>query len=187
MHEHIAFDADGVLIDLDATFFRWMEKRYGVHVDVHQRHHWDFQYDFDIPQDVLPEMWKYIWSNPALPYPGAISMIRQLQRTGEKVSVVSYRPEGLAKEAALRDFPALGIPSQDIHLVNDGPKSKVLNRIRPTVFLEDNPTNATEAFMGWGGKVYLLNRPWNHGCSAVIHKSWETVANYDDFIGRLSN
>jgi hypothetical protein len=187
MYEHIAFDADGVLINMNATQARWMEKRYGVLlVDDHVRH-WDFHYSFDIPQEILPKMWEYIWTNPSLPYPGAVSMIRQLQRQGDKVSIISCRPEGLAKEAALRDFPALGIPSQDIHLVNDGSKSAVLNRIKPTAFLEDNPINATEAFMGWGGRVYLLNRPWNHGCSAVVHKSWEIVANYDDFMGRLQN
>ena len=136
----IAFDVDGVLLNMHAPFTRWVEKKFGVVIHESDIHYWDLDYTFDIPATLLPEMWTYIWKQPLAPYPGALAMLRNFKALPNwTIYLVSNRPWNShgAREAAGRDFSTvLGIPEEQIYVTDNTPKSNVLNQIKPELFVE---------------------------------------------------
>jgi uncharacterized HAD superfamily protein len=179
----IAFDCDGVLLDMNAAFLLWLERQFGVVVSREDITHWDFFYTFDIPEDHFQGMWTSIWKTPLLPYPGVHLMLSKFEDMGFEIHIVSNRPESFfgAADAARRDFPQLAINPKHIHLTNNTPKSEVLNKIGAKYYVEDNPRNASEARFNSDTEVLLLERPYNKECSSIFNV-YTRVKYYHDII-----
>jgi hypothetical protein len=182
MHKPVvALDCDGVLMQMVAQFQAFIEHQYHVEVAYGDFKHWNPQYNFNIPPADIPKMWDFVWSHPEIPYPGAYSFLRRLEKQFE-VHLISKRNEGPAQDHAKLYFPALGVSEDKIHLVGRRQtKSTFVREIGAQMFVDDNPENCTEVLNNTDHvTVFLFSRPWNEGCKSLIdtRKQWTSVSDY---------
>lgn len=176
-----ATDVDGVLLNIWKPYFEYIKKQYGTKFGVGDINCWNHFEQFGFDSKESEQLWKLIWNTPAIPFPGAKKFIRELQRMGFEVVGVSNRPKGwhTCRQAAHRDFPQLGMDRY--LLVDNDPKSKTLNQLPASYFIEDKPSNAIEAGVNSKAKVFLFDRPWNrpfHNLTGYV----VPVESYDEIL-----
>lgn len=189
-------DVDGVLLNVTVAVQDYCHKKYGKLITEDFVTAWDWEYCLGIP--VTSEFWEHIWSTPSPPYKGANLFLEGLRNAGFHIILLSARPttweglknEGLAREAAFRDFGQLDC--DEIVLVNHGKeKWEMINRmieqkgVSPEFMVEDHPIYAKLIGENTPVKSYLLTKPWNKDVVSLTD-SWERVFNYGDLLRRVS-
>jgi len=183
-----ALDVDGIVLDLTPAVIEYVKDHYDATITEGDITDWDWDYALSLPDGLTSAFWAYMWTKPALPYPGAVEFVQRLK---EKFSVfaISTRPrkwEGLgavAYRAAQRDFGQ--IPFDDTCLVErHRDKAEIIDTVDAAVFVEDNPMTAAYCHHETGVKTFLMSRPWNQRC-CTITKAWTRVHSYNELLARL--
>lgn len=179
----VVLDVDGVLLNLNSAFIKWVKDYYGEGIYEDDIVHWDYHYTFGIPKSLSETMWTAMWSTPLKPFPDALEFIRRVKDRAE-VLLVSNRPTDFygADRAAHRDFPQLGCAYR---LTDNTPKSEILKEWGADVFIDDNPNNCIEAMENWGGKTFLLTRYYNRNCRCVGDNVYSRVYGYEDAVEQI--
>lgn len=143
-----AIDGDGVLLDYHHGYARAWEKAFGeklkelVPSAYHAHHRFstrpltDAEYDRFRTNGFDEEIWA---SMPALP--GAVAATRLLSSAGMNLVCVSALPSQYA-QARLKNLQDLGMPIAEVIATGipcgvRNPKAKVLQRLRPALFVDD--------------------------------------------------
>lgn len=186
-------DIDSVLIDISTPLenavnelfdcpeaFGFMHSLVGM---------WDLNLAFGLNKEQMDAVWDEAFARPNLPYPGAVTFVKELQKNGFYVLGVTKRGGPRFQEPAKRDIPILGL-DEYIFADNHQSKGPVLtewakaNNLEPEqirYFLDDkigNIQSVVEYFPHIS--AFLQNQPWN--TSLDIDVDYERVEAYSEIL-----
>ena len=160
----IAFDLDGVLVDVNPVLKKVLWEQFGARV-LEDDSSWDIKTDPQLPDDLLWEAfhkaYEYINTEDIPIFPGAKELLRKLYDLSDNdpVKIVTARPPKKAANYTYKyvsellcDFP------YELVLVSDYSKLPYINRYK--YFVEDKLTTA-EHMAANNKKVFLIDRPHN--------------------------
>ena len=107
--KQIFSDVDGVLLNMDQSYWRALGKVTGKEV-YGAVHPWDYRQVAGISKEDYDLLWAEMWKIPEKPYGYVEDLIKFCRSNRIWMCACSVRPEGPPLDAAMRDFPQLGIP-----------------------------------------------------------------------------
>jgi len=183
----IGIDLDDVLFDFMGPLSKWHNDVHGTVIDREEYHSFDLKEVWQCAyQEALDRVWNFYQSDHyrnAMPIPGALDVLKQLQQNYRLV-IVTARPETM--EVETRAWLASHFPEifDEIiftnHYYDTGvkrTKSSVCLERGVQVFVEDALHNALDV-AGAGIPVLLFDTPWNREVvPKLIHRvsSWQEV------------
>ena len=177
-------DVDGVLLNMNEAFWRSVSEvvdkpSYGV------VHHWDYRQVAGLCRSDELAVWRRIWDTPLVIYEDAEELIDYCLKHKIRMVACSVRPEGPAKEAALRDFPRLNIPFTTFETHKT--KTDFVLRMGESwdddfVYVEDHWETADIVSRN-SIKTYLIDTPYNS--SRDLTTKYERTPRHD-LIRRLN-
>jgi len=191
MTRTLVTDIDGVLLNLEHTIHKVLERRYGGWLEM--PHCFTFEEAYGIPTAALgkpsphSETWRDIYATPTKLYPDALEFVVKLRAAGIKVIGLSYRCEA-GREASRRDLEA--VPFDKLRYV-DEPEEKhefvgVVASRGLTWYIDDHPVHAADmAYVVPQAKTYLLTRPYNLRCLDL--GNYHRVLNLDQILTEVLN
>lgn len=170
----IAFDADGVLLNSQAPFLRFANRKYGTSYRLRDIRSFEFSSLFDITPHQLAEDFATFFRSPEYsatiqPFCGAQATVRALARH-HKLFVVTARPADLEAitQASLASYfdgcfqNSYHTPGESLEKpVN---KAAACKAIGAHLLVEDSFENAQDAMIS-GVPAVLIRRPWNESYS----------------------
>ncbi|QHZ59812.1 hypothetical protein HWD03_gp052 [Alteromonas phage vB_AmeM_PT11-V22] len=176
----IALDCDGVLLDWHGGFIDWVEQTYGWHIDplsnqdTYDMHTWFEAKDgLNMCKEDFVTLVKEFNGFPRCLYPldNAKEAIRGFVSLGYEVVVVTSFGSCPYNNSFREDYLRVvfdGLISDTIILGLGQCKEKVLKRLDPAVFVEDNKDHALKA-KNLGIDTYLISYPFNQGAEGVTY------------------
>lgn len=164
MKPPFAIDLDGVLLDMNSVWIRWISEEYGIHASQSTFTQWDLHQWAGIKH--LNKLWKYTWATPLAAYPMAATFLRELWWMGYQPVVVTNRDKPEAIAAAKRDLAILDAGSRGVdlldHLIFNRGTDKVdtLRKLGAVGFVDDRWELAFSAAEA-GISTFLLDKPYN--------------------------
>jgi len=159
----IAFDVDGVLLDIHTPWIAWYNQEYGDSLTVDDVT--DYYVPAFMPKANLADVMAFIqdpilYDELAQPIPGALDVVTDLQRRGAEIVFVSHTYPSVydAKIRALMRYGFLANPAQYIAC-----HSKYKYLVAADALIEDCEQTAIQHP---GGMVF--SRPWNQEAQAYI-------------------
>lgn len=184
MKRRIGMDLDGVVYDWDGKFRSMVRHYFGINLKLAD--HWN-SYKTQLGELGRLDIWKFMWDQGVKDglfltgdsYPGALSANTALAKKNDVVLITS-RPVS----ARSHTFQWVGqhrIPTSEIHLVHDSPKTSVQ---QCDVYVDDGPHNVGELLAYTSAKVLLWDQPWNRGYEpdAVYADRFQRVLGWEDVL-----
>lgn len=141
MEKRIVLDADGVILHFIDKFRECAQEVVGRELSCDNTAY-ALDEAFGITREQVGEVWKTFsqtrcWANIE-PLPGAVSAIRDLEREGYEIHVVTVIPEEFRSDR-LHNFRNFGFSPSSIHCAKHGHegKSEPISKLDPLVFVDD--------------------------------------------------
>lgn len=153
----IAVDVDGVLVEFLSGFERAFEATIGRPA-VRISPSWALDVAYGISAAELDAVWRAVAAmhiyRDLPPLPGAFEALRMLDDAGYEVhAVTAIEPQYW--DDRYENLSALGFKGNSIHAVGHGPKTPVLQQLRPVLFADDQVKHLHQA-------PFVPNRVWIH-------------------------
>ncbi|MEX2421362.1 MAG: hypothetical protein WD670_06030 [Actinomycetota bacterium] len=170
----LGIDLDGVVADFNAGWMRAYNDEFGAELTPDQVQMWDGLFSLTHFED-MDAFW--VWAQGhgggsvfrhLEPYPGAIDTLRELNREGHDIVILTAKPDWAVHDT-LEWLADHRVPTREIHFLHDK------WRIDCDVYLDDSPyTVEGYAEHRTDGEVCRFVRPWNEPIAGArdVH-SWE--------------
>jgi FMN phosphatase YigB (HAD superfamily) len=188
-------DIDGVLLDFERAFVRWLNERFGLGLPAdYQAESWDF--DEVLPPGVLQEGWQAFLDSPLageLPPLVAPERFNRLAAAHSVHLVTNFPEPHMAKRQA--NLEAFGFVYDTLHYcglhgyreLRPQTKAQVIQALRDArgegLFVDDHPDNCVDVHHNCPDvEVWLMSRRFNRG---FAHPAIRRAADWDALFARL--
>jgi uncharacterized protein len=169
----IALDIDSTLHHYWDILDRVAQERFGVALPYEEQRDWGIT---ALERDALIHCVEETHSDEnietAVPYPGAVDVVRRWHEAGHWIHVTSHRREQCAPATA-RWLAAIGLPYDDLHCSFD--KISRCVELRIDLLVDDSPVNLHRAREA-GIRGATILHPWNEDIASedgvVAAKTW---------------
>lgn len=171
----LGIDLDGVVADFNAGWIRLHRDEFGSDLHPEMVRTWDGLHELAGFGD-MGAFWRWARGNddrPSIfrhldPYPGAIETLRDLDRAGHHVVIVTTKPRW-ARVDTLRWLADHDVPTAEVHM------TATKHRVACDVYLDDAPHVLRELVRHRpASTICRFARPWNeHVEGTIAVESWD--------------
>lgn len=170
----LGIDLDGVVADFNAGWIQAYNDEFGAELTPDQVQMWDGLFSLTHFED-MDAFWEWAKGHGGgsvfrhlEPYPGAIDTLRELNREGHDIVILTAKPDWAVHDT-LEWLADHRVPTREIHFLHDK------WRIDCDVYLDDSPyTVQGYAEHRGSGEVCRFVRPWNEPVEGVRDvRSWD--------------